>query len=91
MGVCLTTEGLNRLPSKEEFNFWAPSLLEEIHQVKPKVIAALSKVVFEKIGMSVAGARVVPLNHPRWYESHGAVSNKWFDVMVNEYRDALFA
>lgn len=95
-GQCLTAKGLNRLPTHAEFEFWWPSLYDEIQLVQPKAILALGNLVYTKLLHFAGGTsfltsfRVRGVNHPRWYTSHGALSegSPWFSHMVQEYNNA---
>ena len=93
-GVCLKDDGLNRLPTQEEFDFWWPSLSKEIYDVRPKKVVALGGVVWENLKRAmnpkVCAEIVVPLKHPRAYNSHGALGGSpAFAEMVKDYREAL--
>jgi len=103
-GVCLTDNGLNRLPTKKEIDFWVlPGSQEEIKQglraprcfyeevveIEPSKIIALGNLVYESIKPHFP-AETIKLNHPRWYESHGALANKEnFERMVEDYSKTL--
>lgn len=93
-GVCLTDQRLNRIPTEKTFEFWWPTLKEEIEEVKPKIILALGKIVFEHLKIhpftSSAATEIKYVKHPRWYASHGALANETkFNQMVEDYSKAL--
>lgn len=89
-GRCLTPEGLNRLPTLQEVLFWLPTFIKEVERVRPKVILCLSKGVYQTVRFRYPRlAR--PLKHPRWYQSHGALSNqKAFKLMVMDYCQEIY-
>ena len=89
-GRCLTDSGLNRLPTRAEFEFWWPSIKKEVSEVHPKLILALGKIVYDELSIylfpSADKAILKQLKHPRYYQAHGALSNqKAFEKMVEEY------
>lgn len=94
-GQCLTDEGLNRPPTEAEFRFWWPTLANEIKRVQPKMIIALGKVVYDwlvgYLFQETDKVVVKVVKHPRWYQSHGALSNSQsFRNMLDDYRKILF-
>lgn len=101
-GRCLTPEGLNRLPTTEEIEYWFPRFMDEYRAVRPRSILALGSLVFREIARrgpiesvdNLPGplALLRQVKHPRWYTSHGALSSplsKAFLDMTLEYRMAL--
>ena len=97
-GRCLTDEGLNRLPTSEEIDYWIPHLVGEIKRVQPKLILALGGLVYDAFvlkmnNVSTLGEigypfKVVFLNHPRAYQARGALAkdSMSFRRMVSDYR-----
>ena len=90
-GRCLTDEGLNRLPTLKEFLFWAPTFANEVERVKPKQILCLSSQVFNLVRFRYPSL-AKQLKHPRWYQSHGALSNhQAFAKMVEDYGKVILS
>lgn len=95
-GRCLTKEGLNRLPTQDEIAFWFTELNNELWNVRPQFIAALGGLVFSELmhrheHYNYIGWKLIPLKHPRWYQSHGALApnSPAFEKMVSDYEEAL--
>jgi uracil-DNA glycosylase len=88
-GRILDKDGLNRLPTVKEVEYWWPTFLEEYYKVQPQRILSLSQFVYQEL--RIRGIRSVKLNHPRWYQSHGALTlhSFSFQKMVEDYRKAL--
>ena len=91
-GRCLTDEGLNRLPTLNEVLYWLPSFVKEVETVHPKKILCLSQLVFQTVRFRYPSIPPIarPLKHPRWYQSHGALSNeKAFRGMGFDYAQEI--
>ena len=89
-GRLLTPEGLNRLPTEDEIAYWLPHFISEVKSVKPRKIACLGKIVFEKL-YPLYPKQAVYLPHPRVFQSRGALKlgSPAFDLMVRKYREGL--
>jgi uracil-DNA glycosylase family 4 len=100
-GVCLTEGGLNRLPTEPEWEHWSRPMMQEVNTVHPRVVVALGRAVWDHLlrlevfeqpffSSYTTDIRVRAVNHPRFYESHGALAGgRWFERMVGDYRRAL--
>lgn len=88
-GRYLDDKGNNRLPTKDEVYDWFEYIEKEISQVKPKIIIALGKLVFETLNDNYPN--VVYAKHPRWYFSHGGINikSKASKQMLNDYEKIL--
>lgn len=88
-GRCLTKNGLNRLPTIKEREFWLPYFLEECKKVNPQIVIALGEFVWK--GLRHFLPCLVLVKHPRWYQAHGALDPKSFafNLMVLDYRKAI--
>lgn len=96
-GRILDADGLNRLPTDKEVQFWWAKFLMEVGQVRPEMIIALGDFVYQKImerwpivelWAGSHNVRIVKARHPRYYASHGALKHrsKAFNQMVHDYR-----
>lgn len=91
-GIILTASGLNRPPTREEMNYWYPTLWDEFDRVKPRVVIALGSLVGEYLGeMASFESFLRVAKHPRYYHSHGALSSghPMFERMVTDFREIL--
>lgn len=90
-GRLLDKKGNNRLPTKEEINYWWDDFCKEVNQVQPEKIIAVGKLVFRELEGQFPNVSFV--NHPRWYASHGAINYKsvYWQIMINDYRKVLGA
>jgi len=87
-GVCLTEKGMNRLPTIKEIEFWWPHFYREFEEVRPEIVIAMGDLVYRTLCRKGVRARMV--KHPRWYESHGAISNNAsYDKMLRDYEEAV--
>lgn len=88
-GRILNKDGNNRLPSNKEIDFWWSDFCQEVRKVKPQVIVAVGKLVYQKLEGQFQ--HVTFVNHPRWYASHGAINykNVYWQFMVRDYADIL--
>ena len=87
----LTEEGLNRLPTQREMIDWFPYFRAEVEKVKPWKIVALGNLVGDFLKRTEFHFSIVVVKHPRWYQSHGALSSSSpaFEKMVTDYRAIL--
>jgi uracil-DNA glycosylase family 4 len=60
--VVKETTPRNRRPSAQEIRYWMPYLLEEIWQVKPKIIVLMGKVAWETPRLD--GVNYIETYHP---------------------------
>jgi len=101
-GRCLTLDGLNRLPTAEEFAYWFRDFMEEYEKVKPTRLIAVGRIVADQIwqrwprresaGLFELYGRLAIVNHPRYFASHGALGSgisKAFLDMTWQYRLAM--
>lgn len=88
-GRYVDDKGNNRLPTNDEVYDWYSYLENEIKKVKPKIIVALGKLVFEILDDGYPN--VVYAKHPRWYSSHGGVKDgsKASNQMIQDYAEIL--
>jgi len=89
----VTAKGLNRIPTPKEIEAGVPVFLKEIADVKPRLVFCLGVLVYERVRDLKLGGKpvVVRLNHPRWYQAHGALAegSAAFERMVGDYRSAV--
>jgi len=89
-GRILDDKGNNRLPNKEEIEWWKQYFVDEYNYVKPFRVIALGKLVYgELLDDVVTNMKLV--NHPRWYASHGAINSKkdaW-KQMLSDYKKVI--
>lgn len=88
-GRCLTKNGLNRLPTIKEREYWIPYFIEECKKVNPQIVVALGEFVWKRLRNLIPV--VILVKHPRWYQAHGALKTESlaFKQMVTDYRNAI--
>jgi uracil-DNA glycosylase family 4 len=88
-GTILGETGKNRKPTADEVAYWLPALREEVMNVEPRRILALGKQVYDSIQPEFS--HVIPLRHPRWFQSHGAIKagSSAFKEMMKHYECAI--
>ena len=88
-GRYLDENGNNRLPTSDEIHDWYEYLEYEIETVKPKVIIALGKLVYDSLVDNYPN--LIQAKHPRWYFSNGGIntSSKGWKNMVRDYSKIL--
>lgn len=94
-GVILKEDGNNRVPTYEEIVYWKNTFIDEIILVKPKVIVAIGRIVYNHINTFVTiggnNPKVLFVRHPSYYLRNGALgkSTEAWNMMVNEYTNVL--